>query len=86
MEGQRLHALLPQVQQQAGVNHGHREAALLVAVAGGEVLSCAAVVALQGPNVAVTFFSWVNFTDLILPDSHFSSNKPVLSLNKRKKS
>lgn len=48
VEGQRLHALLPQVQQQAGVHHGHREAALLVAVAGGKVLRCAAVVSLQG--------------------------------------
>lgn len=48
VEGQRLHALLPQVQQQAGVHHGRREAAQLVAVAGGEVLGRAAVVTLHG--------------------------------------
>lgn len=56
VEGQRLHALLPQVQQQAGVHHGHREAALLVAVAGGEVLRRAAVVALQGQNASGELF------------------------------
>lgn len=67
VEGQRLHALLPQVQQQAGVHHGHREAAQLVAVAGGEVLGRAAVVALQGREGS------------ILPVADFSANKPVMS-------
>lgn len=47
VEGQLLHALLPQVQQQGGVHHGNRVAAPLVAVAGGEVLGRTAVVALR---------------------------------------
>lgn len=58
VEGQLLHALLPQVQQQGGVHHGHRVAAPLVAVAGGEVLGRAAVVALRdgrGEAKALTF-------------------------------
>lgn len=80
VEGQRLHALLPQVQQQAGVHHWHREAALLVAVAGGEVFSRAAVVALQGRNMGGDYFPSVDFSDLILPVADFSSMKPVLSL------
>ena len=47
VEGQLLHAPLPEVQQHGGVHHGHREAAQTVAVPRGEVLGRAAVVSLE---------------------------------------
>lgn len=46
-EGQFLHAFLPQIQQNGGVNHGNGEAAQSVPVPGGEVLCRSAVISLQ---------------------------------------
>lgn len=51
-EGQRLHALLPQVQQQGGVDHGDGEAAQAAPLPGGEVLGRPAVVSLQEESLS----------------------------------
>lgn len=51
-EGQLLHALLPQVQQQGGVDHGDGEAAQAAPLPGGEVLRRPAVVSLQEESLS----------------------------------
>lgn len=47
VEGQLGCPFGPQGQQEGGVHHGDPEAAAALAVLGGEVLSCAAIVALE---------------------------------------